>query len=126
MDKVVLKSVVTEIFNQIFWSIDKWAYFSWGVSSRGFMVYNNMPTLVLRVSGLVHKGWVYVSLNEGTDTYEVRLFSVKGHKQKGEMVECFCDNLGQILDSLIEKPLKLTDDEYKKKALADSARKWNK
>ena len=69
--------IAKTINEQLFWSIDKWTYFSWGVSKKVFTFYNDMPSLMMRVSGAIHKGWVVISLNEGSDTYEVRLLNVR-------------------------------------------------
>lgn len=101
---------------------NRWVFFSWGVSRKVATVYNNMPALALRVSGLVHKGWVYICLNEGRDVYEVFCVSLKG-KVKAHNDEVYCDNLGFVLDSMIERPCGLTDEAYKGKALRDSAKK---
>ena len=126
MDKEYVMSVANTILKQLFWSIDKWTYLSWGVSKRVAMVCNDMPTLALRVSGLVHKGWVYISLNEGSDTYEVRLLNVGQDKVKTVLEDIYCDNLGTVIGSLIEKPIGMDDKTYRHKALKDSERKINK
>ena len=126
MDKEYVMSVAKTIQEQLFWSIDKWAYFSWGVSRKVAMVYNDMPTLALRVSGVLHKGWVYISLNEGMDCYELRLLNVAQTNVKKTLDEVYCDNLGSIVDGIVERAPELTDEQYSKKAMADSARKMNR
>ncbi len=85
-----------------------------------------MATLSLRVSGLLHKGWVYISLNECKDCYEVRLLNVGRDKIKKTLEEVYCDNLGEVVDGLVEKPAKLTDETYRRRALKDSERKINR
>lgn len=126
MDKEYVMSVAKTILEQLFWSIDKWTYLSWGVSKRVAMVCNDMPTLALRVSGLVHKGWVYISLNEGADCYEVRLLNVGQDKVKTVLEDIYCDNLGTVIDSLVEKPIGIDGKTYKRKAMKDSERKINR
>ena len=77
---------------------------------------------MLKVSGLVHKGWVYISLNEGKDLYEVRLMKTK-QKCVRTLEEVYCDQLGSTIDELIEKPVSMAEDEYHTKAMADSRAK---
>ena len=111
------------IEQQILWSINKFEYMSWGISKKAAIEYEGMATLALRVSGAVHKGWVFISLNEGMDCYEVRLLNVARTKVKRTLEEVYCDNLGQVLDGLIERKAEWTDEQYKNKAARDSARK---
>lgn len=108
---------------QILWSINKWEYMSWGIRQKSALEYEGMATLALRVSGAVHKGWVFISLNEGKDCYEVRLLNVARTKVKRTLDEVYCDNLGQVLDGLIERKAEWADAQYKDKAVRDSARK---
>ena len=123
MDYEFVMATAKEAERQILWSIDKWAYMSWGIRQKVAAEYEGMATLALRVSGLRHKGWVYVSLNEGKDCYEVRLLNVARTKVKRTLEEVYCDNLGEVLDGLIEKDPTLPDDKYLDKAMRDSARK---
>ena len=85
-------------------------------------LFKEMPTLMLKVSALIHKGWVYISLNEGKDVYEVRLMNNKRECIK-TIDEVYCDQLGSIIDGLIERPTTMTEEEYSEKAMADSNRK---
>ena len=116
------KAVANEIYNQLFWSIDRDVFWSWGVSKMCYGFYNNMPTRMIRVSGLVHKGWVYVSLNEGKDLYEVRLLNVRRQLKK-TVEDVYGEDLGAIIDGLVECPTSMTAKEYEKKAMKDSERK---
>lgn len=99
-------------------------YWSWGVSKLGYTVYEQMPTLMLRVSGLLHKGWVYVSLNQGSDTYEVRLMKVDRTMKKGTEphTDVYCDQIGELIDQLIERGT-CSEQEYCENAMKDSKRK---
>lgn len=111
---------ITKTINeQLFWSIDKTIYWSWGVSKKMFTFYNEMPSLMLRVSGAIHKGWVVVSLNEGSDTYEVRLLNVK-KEEKAVYTDVYCDELGSFIDDKVERPAHMSDEEYDKIAMEDS------
>lgn len=121
--QAALQAIATQTLNDIKAGIESQSVFwSWGVSKKHFTEYNGMATLMLRVTGLYHKGWVYVSLNEGSDYYEVRLMNCQ-HKQKGEAhTDIFCEDLGNLIDRLVERGT-TSDEEYHKKAMADSERK---
>jgi len=123
MDKEFIMATAKTIEQQILWSINKWEYLSWGISKKAAVEFDGMATLALRVSGAVHKGWVFISLNEGMDCYEVRLLNVARTKVKRTLEEVYCDNLGEVLDGLIERKTEWTDEQYKNKAARDSARK---
>ena len=114
--------IAKTINEQLFWSIDKWTYFSWGVSTKLITFWNEMPSLMLKVSGAIHKGWVVISLNEGADTYEVRLLNNK-KEEKAKYEDIYCDQLGSFVDGKIERAPAMTDDEYKKIAMADIRKK---
>ena len=98
---------------------------SWGVSKRIAAVYNDKATLVLRVSGVLHKGWVYVSLDEGRDCYVVTLLSSDRKTVVGVRDEVYCEELGSVIDCLVERKEEWTDEEYEKLAMADSEQKLN-
>ena len=112
-----------EMFQQLFWSIDRWTFGSWGCSKRCYTFYEDMPTLMLRVSGLIHKGWVYISLDEASDCYIITLLNNRREVKK-TLGNIYCDTLGSTIDELIEKSPDLNDAEYRSKALKDSERKW--
>ena len=116
--------VANEAYKQLFWSIDRLTYMSWGVSKIQYTFYEDMPSLLLRVSGMLHKGYVIVSLNEGADAYVVTLMTVRKVVKKN-MKDIYCDTLGQTIDELIERPAGMNDETYRNKALQDSAKKMN-
>ena len=134
MDNEYLKQCAETAWQQLFWSVtlpvvmswgvSKKCYvvMSWGVSKKCYTLFQEMPTLMLKVSALIHKGWVYISLNEGKDVYEVRLMNNKRECIK-TIDEVYCDQLGSIIDGLIERPTTMTEEEYSEKAMADSSRK---
>ena len=122
MNEEYVKQIATTAWQQLFWSVTMPVVMSWGVSKKCCTLYQNMPTLMLKVSALVHKGWVYISLNEGKDVYEVRLMNNKRECIK-TIDEVYCDQLGSIIDGLIERPATMTEEEYSEKAMADSSRK---
>lgn len=115
-------ATVQQIHSQLLWSIDMNVYFSWGVSKLIATTYQDMPTLCMKVSGAIHKGWVYISLNEGKDLYEVRL--VNDLKKVTKFSDdVYADDLGALIDSLIERPDGMSDEEYGKIAFEDSMKK---
>lgn len=123
MKEVIEK--VNEIYKQLFLSIDRMVYWSWGVSKKVALIYKDMPTLAMKVSGALHKGWVYICLNEGADVYEVFLLNNRMREIK-HLDEVYCDELGVTIDGLIERAPEISDKEYKEFAFADSEMKLNK
>lgn len=65
MEQEFLMRIANEINRQIRCGVTMGVQMSWGVSKRIAMIYENRATLALRVNGVLHKGWVYVSLDEG-------------------------------------------------------------
>ena len=114
--------VAKTINEQLLWSIDMPTYFSWGVSKKVFTFWNDMPSLMLRVSGAIHKGWVVVSLNEGADTYEVRLLNVQ-KEEKAVYTDIYADEVGSFIDGKIERPVGMSDEKYHEIAMKDSEKK---
>ena len=105
-------AIANEINQQIGWSANLMVQLSWGVSKKAGFLYKDMPNLAMKVNGLLHKDWVYISLNEGSDTYEIRLMD--GNKEIKLVEDVYCDNLGIVLDNLIEKEISTSDEEYQK------------
>lgn len=121
-DQARCYEVAKTINEQLFWSIDMPTYFSWGVSKKMFTFWNDMPSLMLRVSGAIHKGWVVVSLNEGADTYEVRLLNVR-QEEKAVYTDIYADQVGSFIDDKIERPVGMSYEEYREIAMKDSEKK---
>lgn len=117
-------NVATEIWRQIRCGVGVTVLMSWGLSKRVATEYNGMPALQMRVTGLQHKGWVYVCYNYGMDAYEVFFVTVRG-TVKRHLDEVYADNLGEILDRYIERGFG-SESAYFKAAMADSNRKMNR
>ena len=100
----------------------KFVFYSWGVSKLQYTFYNRKPTLQMRVSGAIHKGYVLVSLNEGKDLYEITLLNNKKEVKK-KLEDISCDQLGTVIDSLVERPSGCTDEYYKKLVYIDNRKK---
>ena len=122
MEKEEVLAIANTINQQIGLTANIIVQLTWGVSKRLATIYKGMATLKLRVSGAVHKGWVYISLNQGTDTYEITLTDVHGNI-KNELTDIYFDQLGTLIDSLVERPANMTDNEYAEIAMADSKKK---
>lgn len=101
-----------ETLRQIFISVSDSEYSSWGTDQLAPGLYKGMPTLALRVNGTVHKGWVYVSLNE-SGFYEVRLVSTE-LALVAPACECRCDNIGAVIDQLVMRPTSLSNNELRR------------
>lgn len=125
MEQEFLMKIANEINRQIRCGVAVDVIMSWGVSKRIATVYQDRATLALRVSGVLHKGWVYVSLDEGRDCYVVTLLSADKSKVIKVRDEVYCEELGSVIDNLVERKEGWTNDMYKKLAFADSERKLN-
>lgn len=125
MEQEFLMKIANEINRQIRCGVTANVIMSWGVSKRIATVYQDRATLALRVSGVLHKDWVYVSLDEGRDCYIVTLLSADKSKVIKVRDEVYCEELGSVIDNLVERKKEWTDDMYKKLAFADSEMKLN-
>ena len=108
---VEITDKVLTIQRQLMWNVDIATFFSWGVNKMKILLFRDMPTLGINVSGLLHKGWVYISLNEGIDLYEITLLT-SNYKVIKTIDEVYCDQLAQIVDELVERSPGMTDLEY--------------
>lgn len=123
MKQEFVLNIANEIYCQIRCGVTTDVVMFWGISKLIATVYNDMVTLALRVSGVLHKGWVYVSLDEGRDVYIVTLLSADKKKVVSVHDEVYCEDLGSLIDSLVERKVEWTDEEYKKLVMADSEEK---
>ena len=103
MEQEFLMRIANEINRQILCGVTADIVMSWGVSKRVATVYGDKATLALRVSGVLHKGWAYVSLDEGRDCYIVTLLSADKTKVISVRDEVYCEELGSVIDSLVER-----------------------
>lgn len=105
--------------NQIIAGVGANVFCSWGVDKMVGCVRKckdgyDCCSLMLHVNGMLHTGWVIVVYNYGDDLYEVQLINDEW-KQVGEWYTgLYCDQLGSVIDSLIECPVG-EEEEYKKK-----------
>lgn len=123
MEQEFLMRIANEINRQIRCGVTMSVQMSWGVSKRIATIYKNRATLVLRVSGVLHKGWVYISLDEGRNCYVITLLSSDKKKVVSVRDEVYCEELGSVIDNLVERKEEWTDEQYEKLAMADSEQK---
>ena len=105
--------IAKEIYRQLRASFNNInVIWSWGIEEQRAMMYNNMPSLALKVNGYMHKGWAIISLHEGKDLYYIYLLD-KLMNEIQVIEDVFCEDL-EILDSLIETG-EMSEQEYKDK-----------
>lgn len=107
------RRIATVIYKQIIASPAA-IYESWGFEHPAAIVWEGRAGLIFRVNGLQHRGNVVVTLDEGRDLYDiVTLQEIDGEtvttkQQKG----VFCEDLTQAIDTMVERPQFMTDEEY--------------
>lgn len=113
-----LKKICTTTYRQICWGVGLNVMFSWGIDKKYYGIYNDMPTLMLQVNGLLHKGWVYISLDEGQDLYVVYLLDNNKNIVK-TIDSVYCDTLGTIIDSNVERKAEWSDKKYEEEYMQE-------
>lgn len=109
--------IAKTIIEQIKWSADLNVILSWGISEKKALYFEEKATLGLNVNGFLHQGWIYISYDEGNDTYQIRLLN-ENNEVKKVVEDVYCDMLGNIIDGLIEyNPNKNTAEEYRKQII---------
>lgn len=106
MNKVQLYEIVKPFFQREFnpqetmkvLTHNKMIYWTWGVSE---IVSFENKSLVLKVSGNHHKGYVVITL-DFLDLYNVYYISNKGEK-KDESLGLYFDQLVEVIDNKIER-----------------------
>mgnify|MGYP006958203038 CR=1 FL=1 len=105
--------VATIIYKQITAApADIWQ--SWAMQHPAAIVWEGRTGLIFRVNGLQHRGSVIVTLDEGRDLYDVATLqeidgeTVTTKKQEG----VFCDDLAHVIDTMVERPEGMTDEEF--------------
>jgi len=108
LSKEHVRSVVNTIWSQLIATTSLDVIGSWGLSGlsatqivkqiNGYDL--AMAALILTVEGFVFQGQVYVALDEGSDYYRI-YFDKDGNLQEQRADVAF-DELGSVLDSLIE------------------------
>lgn len=104
---VELQEIATTALNQIRMSAKPNVWFSWGVAKVFATLFNGKPALSLLVDARLLKGFVFVVLDEGRDLYDIYTCDVKmnddGDETKKIADGVYCDQLGDIIDTAIER-----------------------
>lgn len=118
IDRKHILSVAEEIRRQLVGLTAPNVLMSWGISQLAATVIDNMPALRLKVNGRLHKGEVFIALNEGVDYYEIYLVDTNGRCR----IACDIDftQLGDVIDTAIESG---TDKEEYNKFCEENFRK---
>lgn len=106
--------VATIIYKQITAApADIWQ--SWAMQHPAAIVWEGRAGLIFRVNGLQHRGSVIVTLDEGRDLYDVAtLQEIDGETVTTKQQEgVFCDDLAHVIDTMVERPEGMTDEEYR-------------
>lgn len=102
MNKLQVKPTVAQVILQQLRATASQKMMCWGV--RDFIGVPN--GLTFRVSGLKHKGHVYVIYDEATDTYKVQIGKIRSLHEWDvvkEVADIHWDNLGDVIDGLVEQ-----------------------
>lgn len=118
IDKKHILSVAEEIRRQLVGLTAPNVLMSWGISQLAATVIDNMPALRLKVNGRLHKGEVYIALNEGVDYYEIFIANDEGKRKIAYDIDF--TQLGDVIDTAIESG---TDKEEYNKFCEENFRK---
>jgi hypothetical protein len=91
---------VAQTIRQQINSIDRMAFFAWGVKE----MIANTNGLQFKSTGMAKwKGWVDVKYNEGTDLYDIDFFRIRAGvlKMDRKVTDVFAEDLVRIIDSQV-------------------------
>lgn len=129
MDNNYVERVAKTAWHQILGGVGASVAMSWGIS-RWFATEQECrdgvykACLILQVSGLIHTGFVVVAYDGASDTYEVLLENLNGEPVGDWYADVYCDELGKLIDSLVEKPTDMSQEDYEELSSIDSFIKW--
>jgi len=117
LSKEHVRRVVNTLWTQLITTTSPDVIGSWGVSGLlATQIVKNingydlaMAALMMSVEGFSFQGQVYVALDEGSDYY--RIYTKHGEELKEQHIDVAFDELGQILDSVIETG-GMSDEQY--------------
>lgn len=98
-------SIITNnICSQLNNSVEPNILLSWGVSDFTMStIFHDMPTFIMKVNGRLFKGLVAIAWCESSDLYKVYLLSMEDQSEKCVSDACYADNLGDVIDTAIER-----------------------
>lgn len=98
-------SIITNnICSQLNNGVDPNVLLSWGVADHAMgTIFHGMPAFIMKVNGRLFKGLVAIAWCESSDLYKVYLLSMEDHSEKCVSDGCYADNLGDVIDTAIER-----------------------
>lgn len=110
MDNSYTIRVATTIWQQLKDFTDFSVLWSWGIHKVRPVALGSQSGLAFDVNGFQYKGTVIIKLDEGADLYDICLV------QEGKLTivrsEVYFDELGSIIDDIVERRQGMSDEEY--------------
>jgi len=106
------------MWQSLFCSVDVFTVLSWGISQKTALYFKDMPSLQFKVNGMLHKGFVVISYDEGADLFAVSLLD-KNKTCARTLDNIYADMLGSCIDENIERPKDTPDSHYRAAAIRE-------
>jgi len=110
MDNSFTIRVATTIWQQLKDFSDFSVLWSWGIHKVRPVALGSQSGLAFDVNGFQYKGTVIIKLDEGADLYDICLV------QEGKLTivrsEVYFDELGSMIDDIVERRQGMSDEEY--------------
>lgn len=110
MDNSYTIRVATTIWQQLKDFTDFSVLWSWGIHKVRPAALGSQAGLAFDVNGFQYKGTVIIKLDEGADLYDICL--VQDGKLTIVRSEVYFDELGSIIDDIVERRQGMSDEEY--------------
>ena len=110
MDNSFTIRVATTIWQQLKDFTDFSVLWSWGIHKVRPVALGSQSGLAFDVNGFQYKGTVIIKLDEGADLYDICL--VQDGKLTIVRSEVYFDELGSIIDDIVERRQGMSDEEY--------------
>ena len=110
MDNSYTIRVATTIWQQLKNFTDFSVLWSWGIHKVRPATLGSQAGLAFDVNGFQYKGTVIIKLDEGADLYDICL--VQDGKLTIVISEVYFDELGSIIDDIVERRQGMSDEEY--------------
>lgn len=94
---------------QVFQPFRNKAVMSWGIRKR-IVIADKL--CIMKVNGLLHKGYVIISYNGGTDLFNVHIVSTRGN-MKVEHHDIYLEDLVDVIDGEVERKNNWNDESYR-------------
>ena len=110
MNKSHTIEVAVTIWQQLKDFTDSNVLWSWGIHNVRAATLGSQSGLAFDVNGFQFKGTVVIKLDEGADLYDICL--VQDGKLAIARSEVYFDELGSIIDDIVERREGMSDEEY--------------